>query len=691
MAEGADQASRLAAADPIAAGIPRRRARPGRRSSPHSGGRPCTVARRGADPMRTDDEQNGGRSVARGALIVGALGVVFGDIGTSPLYTVQTVFNPSDPHPVTATVESVYGIISLIVWSVIIIVTVTYVLLVMRADNDGEGGIMALITLIRRQPVVGGRRTVLALAALGIFGASLFLGDSMITPAISVLSAVEGLKVAAPSLESLIVPITAVIIVILFLLQRLGSAAVGRLFGPVMIVWFLAIAACGIGGIADHPEILKALSPTYAVDFMVSDFSTAFFALAAVVLAVTGAEALYADMGHFGRQSITRAWLILVFPACILSYMGQGALILGDPATNISSPFFLLVPDWGRWPMVILATAATVIASQAVITGAFSVAHQAVQLGYLPRLHISHTSEQTVGQIYVPWINWMLMVSVLTLVLTFETSLALAFAFGMAVTGTITITTLLYFYIVRRQWKKPLWLVIPGAGFLLTVDGLFLAANATKITHGAWLPLLIAVTAFTVLTTWQRGRQIVTQRREEDEGSLREFIDALHEHRPPVQRVPGTGVFLNRTKSTAPLAMRASVEHLHALHEHVVILSIETLPVPHVPLAERLAIDDLGYSDDGITHVGARFGYMDDPDVPAVLRLIEASPVECPLEVEEASYFLSTIELRRGDAPGMSRWRKQLFLATSSITADAAEYFGLPRDRTVIVGSRIEV
>jgi KUP system potassium uptake protein len=641
--------------------------------------------------VHTSANPHNTRSAAKGALLVGALGVVFGDIGTSPLYTIQTVFNPSDPHPVTATTDSIFGIVSMIVWSVIIVVTVTYVALVMRADNDGEGGIMALITLIRRQRVAGGRRTKLALAALGIFGAALFLGDSMITPAISVLSAVEGLKVAQPSLQQLIVPITAVIIVFLFLLQRIGTAAVGRLFGPVMIVWFLVIGACGVSGIADHPEILKALSPTYALEFFFSHFSTAFFALAAVVLAVTGAEALYADMGHFGRAPITRAWLILVFPACILSYMGQGALILDDPSANIASPFFLLVPDWARWPMVFLATAATVIASQAVITGAFSVTRQAAQLGYLPRLRIMHTSEETIGQIYVPWINWLLMVSVLTLVFTFETSSALAFAFGMAVTGTITITTLLFFYIVRHQWHKPLWLVAIGAGFLLTVDLLFLAANATKIAHGAWLPLLIGVTAFTILTTWQRGRVLVTAQRERDEGSLREFVDQLHDRKPVVQRVPGTAVFLNRTKETAPLAMRASVKHLHALHEHVVILSIETLPVPHVPVAERLVIDDLGYSDDGITHAGARFGYMDEPNVPAVLRLLEQTQLEFALEVDEASYFLSTIDLRRGNAPGMSRWRKRLFLATSLITADAAEYFGLPRERTVIMGSRVEV
>jgi KUP system potassium uptake protein len=642
--------------------------------------------------LRQDPDTHGAnrRNTAQGALAVGALGVVFGDIGTSPLYTVQTVFNPSDPHPVAPSIESVFGIISLIFWSVMIVVTVTYVLLVMRADNDGEGGIMSLITLIRRLGVAGGRRTKVALAALGIFGASLFFGDSMITPAISVLSAIEGIEVAAPSLADLVVPITAAIIIVLFAVQQFGTGAVGRLFGPVMAVWFIVIGACGVRGIAQHPEILKALSPTYAIGFLFGHFSIAFFSLAAVVLAVTGAEALYADMGHFGRTPITRVWLILVFPACILSYMGQGALILGDPSGSISSPFFLLVPEWGRLPMVFLAAAATVIASQAVITGAFSVARQASQLGYLPRLRIAHTSAETIGQVYVPWINWALLVSVLTLVVTFKTSVALAFAFGMAVTGTITITTLLFFYVVRHHWGKPLWIVALGAVGLLAVDLLFLAANLTKLIHGAWLPLLIAVVTFTVLTTWQRGRQLVTSQRERDEGSLREFVDRLHAMKPPLQRIPGTAVFLNRDKLTAPLAMRANVEHNRILHEHVVILSIETMPVPHVPGAERLIIDDLGYKDDGITHVSARFGYMDEPNVPDVVRLIRKADIESPID-DEVSYFLSTVELRRGDAPGMSRWRKRLFLATSRLTADAAEHFRLPRERTVIMGSRIEL
>ncbi|MFD3478175.1 potassium transporter Kup [Streptomyces sp. NPDC058695] len=642
-------------------------------------------------PSRTlEARRASARDTVRLAVVIGALGVVFGDIGTSPIYTLQTVFNPDDPHPVPVSTANVYGVVSLVFWSVMIIVTVTYVLLAMRADNDGEGGIMALITLLRRLSSQRGRRAAVVLAALGIFGASLFFGDSMITPAISVLSAVEGLKVVEPSLEDAVVPITAVIIVMLFLVQRRGTAAVGRVFGPVMIAWFVAIGACGVAGITDHPDILKALSPTYASGFLFGHWGTAFFALAAIVLSVTGAEALYADMGHFGRRAITRGWLFLVLPACVLSYMGQGALILDDP-DNISSPFFLLVPGWGRWPMVLLATAATVIASQAVITGAYSVASQAAQLGYLPRLRIAHTSESTIGQIYVPWINWLLMVSVLTLVFAFRSSAALAYAFGMAVTGTITITTLLFFYVARVKWGTPRWLLGIGAGVLLFVDLLFVAANMTKLVHGAWLPLLIGLTAFTVMTTWQRGRELVTAERARAEGPLPEFVDDLRSGKASTLQVPGTAVFLNRGKETTPLAMRANVVHNHVRHEQVVILALQTEPVPRVPGDQRVVVDDLGYADDGIVHVTARFGYMETPDVPGLLATLDPAETEGPLQLDQASYFLSKIELRRGKAPTMAPWRKRLFIATSYITSDAAEYFSLPRDRTVIMGSHIEV
>jgi KUP system potassium uptake protein len=634
------------------------------------------------------------RSGGQAALALGALGVVFGDIGTSPLYTVQTLFSPSDPHPVKVSADSVYGGISLIFWAGMLVVTITYVLLVMRADNDGEGGIMALITLVRRMGAESGRAVPKVLALLGVFGASLFFGDSMITPAISVLSAIEGVEVAAPSVSHLVVPITAAILLCLFLLQRLGTGVVGRLFGPVMCVWFTVIGLCGIHGVVHDPGILRALSPTYAATFLFGHFSTGFFTLSAVVLAVTGAEALYADMGHFGRQPVRRMWLLVVFPACTLNYLGQGALVLSSPRA-ISNPFFLLVPSWGQLPVVFLAAIATVIASQAVISGAFSVTQQAAQIGYLPRLRIAHTSEQRIGQIYVPWINWALLVAVLGLVFTFKTSQALAYAYGVAVTGTITITTLLFFYIARNRWHWPLGWCIALAAPLLGVDLLFFGANIIKLPYGAWLPLLIGILIFTVMVTWQKGRAIVTAERLASEGPLRAFIDELHARELP--RVPGTGIFLNRGKETTPLALRSNVEHNQILHSHVLLISVQTVPVPHVPESSRVEVDNLGYTDDHIFHVTARFGYMDVPNVPGLLPLLRSKRclgVEAGAVNEgKVSYFLSTIELHLGPGTrhGLMRWRKRLFIATSRLTADAAEYFQLPRERTVIMGSRIEI
>ena len=632
------------------------------------------------------------RSGGQAALALGALGVVFGDIGTSPLYTVQTLFSPDDPHPVAVSAQSVYGAISSIFWAGMLIVTLTYVLLVMRADNDGEGGIMALITLVRRMGRESGRTVPRALALLGVFGAALFFGDSMITPAISVLSAIEGVEVAAPSVSHLVVIITALILFILFLLQRLGTGRVGKLFGPVMAVWFASIALCGVHGLLMDPGILRALSPVYAGEFVFGHFTTGFFTLSAVVLSVTGAEALYADMGHFGRKPITRVWLLLVWPAVTLEYLGQGALVLKSPRA-ISNPFFLLAPSWAQLPLVILAAAATVIASQSVIAGAFSVARMAARIGYLPRLRIAHTSEQQMGQIYVPWINWALLTAVLALVFTFKSSNALAYAYGAAVTGTITITTLLFFYIARNRWHWRMRWVVLAASPLLVIDLLFFGANMLKFLHGAWLPLLAGLLVFIVMVTWQSGRGIVTAQRRANEGPLRAFVDDLHGRGLP--RVPGTGIFLNRGKETAPLALRSNVEHNHVLHRNVVILSVETVPVPHVPPAERLEIDDLGYTDDQIYHVTARFGYMDPQDVPALLPLLGAQrhAETARLGAGDVSYFLSTIELhlRPGARPGPQRLRNRLFIATSRLTADAAEYFHLPRDRTVIMGSRIEI
>jgi KUP system potassium uptake protein len=628
-----------------------------------------------------------GRSSAA-ALTLGALGVVFGDIGTSPLYALQTVFS-ADHHIVRPEQAMVYGVISLIVWSVTLIVSLKYVTFIMRADNDGEGGIMALIALIQRVGLKGARGKAV-LIGLGIFGASLFYGDGMITPAISVLSAVEGLKVAAPSLEHLVVPITLVVLTLLFSIQRFGTGAVGRLFGPVMGLWFSLLALAGINQIVGHPEILKALSPTYGIAFFIDHGSIAFIALASVVLAVTGAEALYADMGHFGHPPIRRAWFWFVFPALTLNYLGQGSLILRSPQA-IDNPFFLLIPHWGRIPMVLLATMATVIASQAVISGAFSVTRQAVQLGFLPRLTIRHTSDHEVGQVYAPAINWGIFAAVVALVIGFGSSAHLASAYGIAVTGTLAIDTILFFVVVRTRWRQPLWLVLAGAATFLTVDLAFFSANLRKVLHGGWFPVSIALVVFAILSTWQRGRGIVTANRNAEEGPLRDFVEEVRAMQPPVFRVPGTAVFLNANPDTTPLAMRANVEHNHTLHESAVILSLETVSVPHVPPDERLTIDELGYADDGITHISARFGFQDEPDVPATLRLAVAQGLECHIDPDGCSFFLSRITIAETDAPGMARWRKKLFLAISRNSADPVEYFGLDGDRTVIMGAHIEL
>jgi KUP system potassium uptake protein len=634
-------------------------------------------------------DANATRAAGKTAAAIAALGVVFGDIGTSPIYTIQTAFDPGDPHPIHASLQSVYGVVSLIFWSVTLIVTVKYVGLVMKADNQGEGGIMALVSQIRQIGQKLPAQMKFVLAGLGVFGAALFFGDSMITPAISVLSAVEGTETISSSMGSLVIPITVAIIVILFAIQHHGTGSLGRLFGPIMLVWFATIAVLGIRGIAMQPKVLKALSPSYAFDFLFHSGSTGFFSLASVVLAITGAEALYADLGHFGRPAITRAWLLLVFPALILSYLGQAGLILDDPGA-IGAPFFRLMPHGGLVPLVLLATAATVIASQAVIAGAFSLAHQASQLGYLPRLHVRHTSEREYGQVYIPIVNWLLMGAVLALVLAFQSSAKLAFAYGMAVTGTIAITTILFFVIVRRRWRRPLWLALPAAGLFLTVELAFFGANLTKFFHGAWVPLVIGLILFIVMTTWFRGRELATAERFQVEGPLQAFVDEIRTMHPPVRRTPGTAVFMNRGKETAPLSMRACVDHLHALQEHVVILSLEDLPTPRIRPADRLEVDDLRYKDDGITFVSAKHGYAEHYDVPALIRQIADVGVECPVDARDASFYLSRVELRPGEGPGMSPWRKRLFLVTALISAEPADYFQLPRERTITLGAEIE-
>jgi KUP system potassium uptake protein len=611
---------------------------------------------------------------------------VFGDIGTSPLYAMKEVFR--GPHPLQPDPDSVYGVLSLIFWAITVIVSIKYVTLIMRADNEGEGGIMALIALVQRVRI-SSRQAKYALIALGAFGASLFYGDGMITPAVSVLSAVEGLEIAAPGLGDFVIPITLVIITVLFLIQRFGTGAVGRLFGPVMGLWFGTIGALGLAEIVHEPGVLRALSPTYAIAFFVEHGGDAFLALGSVVLAVTGAEALYADMGHFGRPPIQRAWFAFVLPALTLNYFGQGALLLKD-AGAADSPFYRLVPGWAQVPMVILATVATVIASQAVISGAFSVTKQAVLLGFLPRLTIRHTSHHA-GQTYVPAVNWLLFAAVAGLVLGFGSSTKLASAYGIAVTGTLAIDTILFFVVVRMLWHRPLWIVLAGAGGLLIVDLGFFTANLTKIPHGGWFPLVIAAVLFTVLMTWRRGREIVTEKRIEEEGPLQAFVDQLHDAKDGPVRVPGTAVFLNAGGDTTPLALRYNVEHNQVLHEHTVIFTVETVGVPHVPKEERIEVDELRHQDDGISLVRARFGFQDPPDVPRALRQAKAEGL--PIDIDEASYFLSRIRIEPDDEGGadMAEWRKKLFCTLSRNAASPAIYFCLPDDRVVSLGSTIEL
>jgi KUP system potassium uptake protein len=621
------------------------------------------------------------------ALAVGALGVVFGDIGTSPLYALQTVF-AIDHHAVKVTGSDVYGVISLVFWSVTLVVSVKYVAFIMRADNDGEGGVMALAALAR-QATQGRRKRVVATALLlGVVGASLFYGDSVITPAISVLSAVEGLEVTSPKLSGAVLPLGIAILSALFLAQRFGTHRVGRVFGPIMLVWFLVLAAAGLPEIARHPGILQALSPTYIASFVTEHPYITFIALGAVVLSITGAEALYADMGHFGRRPIRLAWFALAFPCLMLNYLGQGALVIHSH-TAVANPFYLLVPHWGRIPMIVLATAATVIASQAVISGAFSVSRQAVRLGYLPNLTVRHTSTREIGQIYVPGINWLLYGSVLLIMLAFRSSNKLATAYGLAVTGTFLITTVLFLIVAGTVWGWARWqLVLTGLLFGV-VEVAYVSANLTKVANGGWLPLLIAVLVVTTMTIWQQGRVIITRRRTQLEGSLQEFIEEMRRRRLP--RVPGTAVFPHPSKKTTPLALRANVDFNQVLHEHVVLVSVVVRNQPYVPEEQRIEVDDLGYEDDGIVHVTATFGFQDEQDLPELLRLAKGKAPELDIDPDNALYFLSRLSLSHGDAEGMMRWRKRVFSGLAHNAANPAANFNLPEDRTVVMGAHVEL
>ena len=625
---------------------------------------------------------------AGGALLLAALGIVFGDIGTSPLYALQTVFS-IDNGAVHPTVGDVYGVVSMIFWSTTLIVSVKYVGVLMRADNDGEGGVMALTALARRLYAEKADKARL-LVVIGIIGVSLFYGDSLITPAISVLSAVEGVEVVAPSLGHLVVPVAAAILTVLFAVQRFGTGKVGALFGPVMLLWFGALAAAGIAGVLAHPGVLAGLSPSYAVLFVVGHPSTAFVALGAVVLVITGAEALYADMGHFGRPPILRSWFFVVFPALTLNYLGQASEIIRHPAA-VANPFFLAFPGWARVPMVFLATMATVIASQAVITGAFSLSRQAMQLGLLPPVTVRQTSEQEGGQIYLPGINGLLFVGVLVVVFTFGSSQRLATAYGVSVTGALVVDTLLLLIVARVLWHWRPWQLALAAVAFGGVELLFLSANLSKILHGGWLPLLIAVIVFTVMTTWRRGREIVARNRKAQEGPLADFVEKLRRER--VQRVRGVAVFPHPSKETTPLALRANVAVNEVLHDSVLVVSAKAANVPHVPPADRFTCDHLGDRNDRIQYLCVTFGFSEAPDLPEALLQARAAGLLEPgiSDVENARYFLSRGAIQRTAAPGMVRWRKNLFLFLAHNAADPAAYFRLPRDRTVTLGSAVDL
>ncbi|MBD2759676.1 potassium transporter Kup [Yimella sp. cx-573] len=617
-------------------------------------------------------------------LVVGALGVAFGDIGTSPLYAMQTVFN-IDHGDVKPTLPHILGIISLIFWSITGIVSVKYIVFVLRADNDGEGGVMALSHLTRRAVKPGGRR-FRTVVVLGVIGAALFYGDSVITPAISVLSAVEGVQIAAPQVHDWVLPISVVIITALFSAQRFGTAIIGRAFGPIMVLWFVTLAVLGIPHIAQTPSILRGLSPSYAVAFIADDPFIAFVAMGAVVLAITGAESLYADMGHFGRPPISRAWFFLVMPCLVTNYLGQAAMLSKDP-TKIDSPFFHLAPTWATLPLVVLATMATTIASQAVISGAFSMSRQAERLGYLPRLTVRQTSEHEGGQIYVPAINWLLFGGVVVLMLSFKSSERLAAAYGVAVTSMFIITTIMVLLLASTRWKWPRWKIVLLALLFAPLELVYVSANLTKVAHGGWLPLLIASCVAVVMFTWRRGQQIVTDRRNALEGPLLPFLDRLHTD--PLMRVPGTAVFLHPTKQTAPLALRENASFNHVIHENVLIVSTVSANVPHVPLEERVTIDDLGDPYDHVTHLTVKFGFQDDQDVPSALEQARESGVE--FDAGDVTYFLSRISIQQSNDKSMPKWRKRIFIGLAHNAATPVQYFRLPEERTVIMGANVSL
>jgi KUP system potassium uptake protein len=629
----------------------------------------------------TADEERGGTRPAPGlaGLSVAALGIVFGDIGTSPVYTFRECFNPE--YGLALRPENVLGVLSLIVWALILVVAVKYVLLIMRADNRGEGGILALLALALEAARGPRARTVLILLAIG--GAALFYGDSMITPAISVLSAIEGVGVGTPALKQFVLPLTAVVLVALFLFQKRGTESVGHLFGPVMMLWFAVIAADGLIRIAEAPRVLMALNPAHAVTIFIAAPLTGFLVLGAVALAITGGEALYADMGHFGRFPIRLAWFALVLPALVLNYFGQGALILGD-RTAIANPFFRMVPGWGLYPLVLLSTAATVIASQAVISGSFSLSRQAIQLGLMPQLDIFQTSTRARGQIYIPQVNWLLLAAVLALVLGFRSSSALAAAYGFAVTGTMTLTTALAGAVMRGVWRWPWPRIAAVLVPIMTIDLALFGANALKIPSGAWFPLVIGLVMFTIMTSWRAGRRLVQARLASETVPLASFLATCAE--ASEARVSGTAVFLTTHTDEVPLTLLHNLKHNKVLHRTVLLVRVATRNIPRVTRPERIKARDLG---GGFWQIEAHFGFAQTPNVPRELARAQIPGLD--LEPSQISFFVGRANVKSTPRPGMARWRERLYVVLTRLATRPTEFFRIPPDRVIELGAEVEI
>ncbi|MEW6368109.1 MAG: potassium transporter Kup [Acidobacteriota bacterium] len=613
-------------------------------------------------------------------LSVTALGVVFGDIGTSPLYTIRVCFGPT--YGLVPTNENVLGALSLVFWALVLVISVKYLVFVLQADNRGEGGILALMSLARASRAHGAAVGWL-ITAMGLFGAALLYGDGIITPAISVLSAVEGLEVATPMFRPYVITITIVLLVVLFLFQRRGTAGVGAVFGPVMLAWFATIGLLGLRGILGAPQVVAAVNPLHAVAFFVNNRVHGFLALGAVFLCVTGGEALYADMGHFGRQPIRRVWYWLVFPTLVLNYFGQGALLLTEPRA-VANPFFHLAPDWAIYPLVGLSTLATIIASQAVISGSYSLTRQAVQLGFSPRLSIRHTSELEIGQIYVPSINWVLMAATIALVLGFRTSDSLAAAYGVAVTTTMVITTLLLFAASERwsSWQK--WTVVGACAVFLVPDFSFFAANMVKVREGGWFPLAAAAAVFTLMSTWKRGRAILFHRLQEQSLQTDLFLADVAANPPP--RVHGTAIYMTGNPHGVPVALLHNLKHNHVLHDRIVFMTVVTEEVPHVPARERLLVEELG---NGFYRFTARYGFMETPDVPALIAAARVNGLD--FDLMTTSFFLGRETLIPSPRPGMARWRERLFGVMSRNAQSATAFYNIPANRVVELGSQIEI